>query len=63
MPNQRAEGLKRTTITVDADLYLWAMAEAKRRGINNFSTFVRVLIATERRRTASKTNEKNCSNM
>lgn len=59
MPNKRAEGLKRTTITVDVEFYLWAMAEAKRRGINNFSTFVRVLIAEERRKSASKNHEKN----
>lgn len=59
MPNQRANGLKRTTITVDAELYLWAMAEAKKRGINNFSTFVRVLIAEERRKQGNKTHEKN----
>ena len=59
MPNKRAEGLKRTTITVDVELYLWAMTEAKRRGINNFSTFVRVLIAEERRKQGNKTHEKN----
>ncbi len=59
VPNQRAAGLKRTTITVDVELYLWAMAEAKRRGINNFSTFVRVLIAEEKRKQGNKTHEKN----
>ena len=59
MPNQRASGLKRTTITVDVELYLWAMSEAKRRGINNFSTFVRVLIAEEKRKTTSKNHETN----
>lgn len=41
--------MKRTTITVDVELYLWAMAEAKRRGINDFSTFVRSLIAKEKK--------------
>jgi len=58
MANQRASGLKRTTITVDVDLYVWAMGEAKRRGINNFSAFVRVLIAEERRKQGNKKHEK-----
>jgi hypothetical protein len=57
MPNQRASNIKRTTITVGADLYAWAMAEARRRGINDFSTFVRTLIAAERNK-ERKTNEK-----
>jgi hypothetical protein len=47
--------MKRTTITVDQPLYAWAMAEAKRRGINDFSTFVRTLIAAEKR---NKSHEK-----
>lgn len=59
MPNKRAEGLKRTTITVDEQLYLWAMSEAKKRGVNNFSAFVRVLIAEEKRKQGSKAHEKN----
>jgi hypothetical protein len=59
MPNQRADNIKRTTITVGADLYAWAMAEARRRGIDDFSTFVRTLIAAERKRVKRKTNEKN----
>ena len=58
MPNQRASNIKRTTITVGADLYAWAMAEARRRGINDFSTFVRTLIAADRNREKRKTNEK-----
>jgi hypothetical protein len=61
MPNQRAIGVKRTTITVGADLYAWAMGEARRRGINDFSTFVRTLIAAEKLRERRKTNEKNNS--
>ena len=61
VPNQRAAGLKRTTITVGADLYAWAMGEARRRGINDFSTFVRTLIAAEQLREKRKTNEKNDS--
>jgi hypothetical protein len=61
MPNQRASGVKRTTITVGADLYAWAMGEARRRGINDFSTFVRTLIAAEQRKERRKTNEKNNS--
>ena len=60
MPNQRATNVKRTTITVGADLYAWAMAEAKRRGINDFSTFVRTLIAAERNKERRK-HEKNNS--
>jgi hypothetical protein len=59
MPNQRASNIKRTTITVGADLYAWAMAEAKRRrGIDDFSTFIRSLIAAERKKVERKTNEK-----
>jgi hypothetical protein len=61
MPNQRASGLKRTTITVGVDLYEWAMGEARRRGINDFSTFVRTLIAAEQLKERRKTNEKNNS--
>ena len=57
MPNQRASNIKRTTITVGADLYAWAMAEARRRGIDDFSTFVRTLIVAERNK-ERKTNEK-----
>jgi hypothetical protein len=49
MPNQRDPSMKRTTITVDESLYQWAMSEAKKRGINDFSTFVRTLIASEKR--------------
>jgi len=59
MPNQRAENIRRTTITVGADLYAWAMAEARRRGINDFSTFVRTLIAAQRNKEKRKTNAKN----
>jgi hypothetical protein len=55
VPNQRASSMRRTTITVDESLYVWAMAEAKRRGINDFSTFVRTLIAAERK---NKSHEK-----
>jgi hypothetical protein len=55
MPNQRDPSLKRTTITVDEELYRWAIEEAKRRGINDFSTFVRTLIAAERK---NKSHEK-----
>ena len=58
MPNQRAENIRRTTITVGKELYAWAMAEARRRGINDFSTFVRTLIAAERNK-ERKTNAKN----
>ena len=58
MPNQRASNIKRTTITVGADLYAWAMAEARRRGIDDFSTFVLTLIAADRNREKRKTNEK-----
>ena len=58
MPNQRASNIKRTTITVGADLYACAMAEARRRGIDDFSTFVRTLIAAERNKEKRKTNEK-----
>jgi predicted CopG family antitoxin len=59
MSNQRGENIRRTTITVGKDLYAWAMAEAKRRGLNDFSTFIRSLIAAERKRVERKTNEKN----
>jgi hypothetical protein len=58
MPNQRAANIKRTTITVGRELYDWAMAEARRRGLDDFSTFVRSLIAAERKREGRKTNEK-----
>jgi hypothetical protein len=37
------------------------MGEARRRGINDFSTFVRTLIAAEQRKERRKTNEKNNS--
>lgn len=58
MPNQRKPSLKRTTITVDRQLYQWAMEEARKRGINDFSTFVRTLIAAEKcRKKPSKTYE------
>jgi hypothetical protein len=56
VPNHRASSMKRTTITVDHFLYEWAMAEARRRGINDFSTFVRTLIAAEARK--NKSHEK-----
>ncbi len=39
--------MKRTTITIGRDAHLWALAEAKRRGVNDFSTFVRTLLAKE----------------
>jgi hypothetical protein len=58
MPNQRAANIRRTTITVGRDLYEWAMAEAKRRGIDDFSTFVRTLIVAERNKERRK-HEKN----
>ena len=58
MPNQRAANIKRTTITVGRELYDWAMAEARRRGLDDFSTFVRTLIAAERKREERK-HEKN----
>jgi hypothetical protein len=59
MPNQRASNIKRTTITVGLHLYEWAMGEARRRGINDFSTFVRTLIAAEQLREKRKPNAKN----
>jgi Arc/MetJ family transcription regulator len=60
MPNQRAKHIKRTTITVDDDLYAWAMDQADQLGINDFSTFVRTLIAAERdaKRPKAKTPKK-----
>jgi hypothetical protein len=58
MPNQRADNIRRTTITVGKELYAWAMAEARRRGLDDFSTFIRTLIAAERKRERRKTNEK-----
>jgi hypothetical protein len=58
MPNQRADNIRRTTITVGKELYAWAMAEARRRGLDDFSTFIRTLIAAERKRVRRKTNEK-----
>ena len=61
MPNSRAANIRRTTITVGLHLYEWAMGEARRRGINDFSTFVRTLIAAEQLRERRKTNEKNNS--
>jgi predicted CopG family antitoxin len=48
MPNQRAAHIKRTTITVDDSLYEWSIKQARKSGINDFSTFVRTLIAAER---------------
>ena len=57
MPNQRAKHMRRTTITVGDDLYEYAMEEARRRGINDFSTYVRVLISAEKDR--RKKHEKN----
>jgi hypothetical protein len=58
MPNQRAKNMKRTTITVEATSHAWALAEGQARGINDFSTFVRVLIAAEKKRTGRGKNEK-----
>jgi hypothetical protein len=43
---------------VGRELYDWAMAEARRRGLDDFSTFVRTLIAAERKREERK-HEKN----
>ena len=54
MPNQRADNIKRTTITVGRELYDWAMAEARRRGLDDFSTFVRTLIVAERNKERRK---------
>jgi hypothetical protein len=54
MPNQRADNVKRTTITVGCDLYSWAMIEARKRGLDDFSTFVRTLIVAERNRERRK---------
>lgn len=48
MPNKRAAHMKRTTITVDKQMHAWSMDEARRLGINDFSTFVRMLIAREK---------------
>ena len=59
MPNQRASNIKRTTITVGRDLYVWAMAEARRRGLDDFSTFVRTLIVAERNRERRKHEKDN----
>lgn len=50
MPNQRDAKMKRATITVDRAAHAWALAEAKLHGINDFSTFVRMLIAKEKNR-------------
>jgi hypothetical protein len=59
MPNQRAKNMKRTTITVERASHAWAVAEGQARGINDFSTFVRVLIAAEKKRMERGTkNEK-----
>jgi Arc/MetJ family transcription regulator len=58
MPNQRAAHIKRTTITVDDSLYAWAMQQARRTGINDFSTFVRTLIAAERSEVLSQEKTK-----
>jgi hypothetical protein len=63
MPNQRADNIRRTTITVGRELYAWAMAKARRRGLNDFSTFVRTLIAAERNKERRKTNEKKQFNL
>jgi hypothetical protein len=62
MPNMRAANIRRATITVGRELHAWAMAEAHRRGINDFSTFVRTLIAAEKKRIERRTNEKNDPN-
>lgn len=59
MPNQRASDMKRSTITVGRELYAWAMAEARRRGLNDFSTFVRALIAAERNKERRKHEKDN----
>lgn len=51
--------MKRTTITVEKASHAWAVAEGQARGINDFSTFVRVLIAAEKKRMERGTkNEK-----
>ena len=58
MPNQRAKHIRRATITVEEASHAWALAEAKARGINDFSTFVRVLIAAEKKRLGRGKHEK-----
>ena len=50
--------MKRTTITVEKASHAWAVAEGQARGINDFSTFVRVLIAADKKRMGRGKNEK-----
>jgi hypothetical protein len=56
MPNQRSSKLRRATITVDRETHAWALSQAKLLGINDFSTFVRMLIAKEKNRKGQKRN-------
>jgi hypothetical protein len=57
MPNQRDPRMRRTTITVGDALHAWCLAEAKRRGINDFSTFVRIVL-TKEKHSEERKNEK-----
>jgi hypothetical protein len=50
--------MRRTTITVGDTLHAWALAEAKRRGINDFSTFVRTILAKEKNSQERKNEKK-----
>jgi hypothetical protein len=50
--------MRRTTITVGDALHAWALAEAKRRGINDFSTFVRTILAKEKNSQERKNEKK-----
>jgi hypothetical protein len=56
MPNQRSSKMKRATITVEHEIHAWALSQAKHLGINDFSTFVRMLIAKEKNRKGDKKN-------
>jgi hypothetical protein len=58
MPNKRKAGIRRATITLEDEWHLWALRQARHLGINNFSAFVRFLMAAEKRRQEKRPHEK-----
>jgi hypothetical protein len=56
MPNKRAANIRRATITLDDDVHAWALEQSRKIGLNDFSTYVRYIIAHEMERIAKITN-------
>jgi hypothetical protein len=56
MPNKRAANIRRATITLDDDVHAWSLEQSRKLGLNDFSTFVRHIIAREMERIAKTSN-------